>query len=724
MRWLNNQLVLALLLAAVARGAVVKHALDARQTGQNLLASDAWRPYQRGLVQTVVLNQATPQPLVAVAWSRAENIGGSRDSDYSLYLDLVYADGTPLWGQHAPFNVGTHDWERQEVVVLPAKPVKSVSFYLLHRNKTGVAQFRDAALYQVEMPSGAYLFDGVPVAPSPPREGFCVRETNDFVTCDSIGLRLETSRRGAFVEATITDTTGRDRAFTLVYTLPSAGEPYRETALVATYQGVGNGRLSRYPFAAVGGQALGIDMAKPAFFRVGHTGGELYAAFDIALTPEKPSAQVRLCQFQFDSKWGFRAALARYYELFPDYFRCRTPEQGLWMPFYAISKVEGWQDFGFKFKEGDNEPSWDAAHGILTFRYTEPMTWWMPMPKGMPRTLEAALAHARSLTNKQAAALFTSGHYDEQGRFVAQLRDTPWCDGAVWSLNSMPGIRGEVTDFKNKFAGIGRVSGEYIDSSEGYVTAALDFRRDHFAAAETPLTFASGSRRPAIFRGLIAFEYVRAFAKEMRARGKLMMANGTPHTLCWLVPWLDVLGTETDWNRGGNWQPMSKEELFYRRALCGPKPYCFLMNTDFDQFPPERVDKYMQRALAYGMFPGFFSANASTGHYFSRRDLYERDRPLFQKYIPLIKRLAEAGWQPVTLARSSDPRVQVERFGTNLLTVFNDSPDERVATITWEGGTPGASRELLSNMAVKWTDDGVTLTLKPESVGVIEIKGR
>ena len=69
-----------------------------------------------------------------------------------------------------------------------------------------------------------------------------------------------------------------------------------------------------------------------------------------------------------------------------------TPEQGLWMPFARISQVEGWKDFGFKFKEGNNETQWDDRHGIITFRYTEPMTWWMRMPKEMPRTMDAALA--------------------------------------------------------------------------------------------------------------------------------------------------------------------------------------------------------------------------------------------------------------------------------------------------------------------------------------------
>ena len=62
-----------------------------------------------------------------------------------------------------------------------------------------------------------------------------------------------------------------------------------------------------------------------------------------------------------------------------------------------------------------------------------------------------------------------------------------------------------MTDFKNKWNPTlreklygpkrnGDLDGEYIDSSEGYVTDELDFRRDHFAAADTPLTFSPGRR--------------------------------------------------------------------------------------------------------------------------------------------------------------------------------------------------------------------------------------
>ncbi|MFW6163935.1 MAG: hypothetical protein ACODAJ_14290, partial [Planctomycetota bacterium] len=503
----------------------------------------------------------------------------------------------------------------------------------------------------------------------------------------------------------------------------------------------------RYPFGAVAttsdvlkkgqrvGTGLGIDMEYPAFFRVGYNdgSGELFLAYDIGLTPEKPVARLRFCVFHFDAAWGFRSALARYYELFPDAFRCRTPRQGLWMPFVKISEVEGWEDFGFQFKEGNNETVWDDAHGITTFRYTEPMTWWMRMPKDMPRTVDAALAHAKGLAasgDKRAKSLFTSGYHNEDGRLPARLRDTPWCNGAVWSVNSMPGIEGEVTDFKLKWNAAlreklygpnrkGDLDGEYVDSSEGYVTDELDFRRDHFAAAQTPLTFSFDSHEPAIFRGLIAFEYVRAIARDVHAMDKLMMANSTPIRLCWLAPMLDVMGSETNWHRGGTWRPVSDADLLYRRALCKGKPYCFLMNTRFEDFSHALVEKYMKRCLAYGMFPGFFSHNASQGHYFTRPELYDRDRPLFRKYVPLCRKVAEAGWEPITLARSSDPKVTVERFGDRFLTVFNHSPAPGTATVTLDGLQPGNSHDLVTGRAVVWRGGQTTITLQGEDVAVL-----
>ncbi len=772
---------------AAFTGVPAKKVLAADQAGENLLDPTAWRPWQegfekqegffvcdnasdgnvqRGISQTVALNQTSPEPIVAVAWSKAQDVGGGRDSDYSLYLDLVYSDGSSLWGQTAPFNVGTHDWEKGQVIVFPDKPVKSVSFHMLLRRHAGKAWFRDSELRVIGPPANACLFDGVPVSLSgSAKEGFQVRDVaanSDFIQFGEPALGLELDCRkeqignATLFDVTLSDTTGADRAITLLYSVPVAPEkcrwlqdprqnltvePGREYINAGRFSAGANGRLSRYPFAAVAvgeqGTALGIDMAQPAFFRAGYNAGtgELFLAYDIGLAPQKHTAHLRFCKFTFDAQCDFRSALARYYEIFPEAFRCRTPEQGLWMPFARISDVNGWQDFGFKFKEGNNETAWDDKHGIITFRYTEPMTWWMRMPEEMPRTLEAALSEARRLAEQKAdaraLALLTSGFHDQKEQFVARLLDTPWCNGAVWSMNSMPKIQGDVTDFKNKWnaelrerlygsGATAKLDGEYIDSSEGYVTEELDFRRAHFAAAQTPLTFASDSQQVAIFRGLIVFEYVRAIARDVHAMDKLMMANSTPHRLCWLAPLLDVMGTETNWNPGRTWRPMSDSDLLYCRSLCKGKPYCFLMNTPFEDFSYELVEKYMKRSLAYGMFPGFFSHNASQGHYFSRPELYERDRPLFKKYVPLCKRLAEAGWEPITLAHSSDSHVYVERFGERFFTVFNDSSEQRTVTIKLERDVPNGSRELVHGRPVHWRDRQTNLTLGGEDVAVIE----
>ena len=794
--------LLALIAPACARAGVALEIV--KPTGENLVNDKAWAPYgkgftregetfvcdngpdgaaSRGASQTVVLNQTAPAPIMASAWSRAENVGGQADSDYSVYLDLVYQDGTPWWGQVATFRTGTHDWQKAEVSVFPARPVRQLTFNLLLRRHTGKAYFKDAQLAAMKAPEGAAMFDGLAVRPRAGRlAGFIVRdvaEGSDFVTFEpaaagrpaALGLALDVAlaTTGAperrLVQARLTDTTGRDRAVTLVYVSPietdgwrwltgpreerpaSAPTEYADTIRVGNVGA--NGRLSRYPLAAVAQEgrvrALAVDLSRPAFFRVGFSPGAkcLYAAYDVALTREKPVAEFALAAWALDAGAAYRApgdafrdAVRSMYRIFPLYsVPCRTPEQGLWMPFNKISKVEGWEDFGFKFKEGNDETAWDDAHNILTFRYTEPMTWWMPLAKELPRNIETCLAEANRLAEKgdrNAKALQTSGFHDESGRFPARILDTPWCNGAVWSMNSSPGVPGAVTDFGNKWNAKvkeqlyganrkGDLDGEYVDSTEGYATDLLDFRREHFAGTKTPLVFASDTKAPAIFRGLIAYEYSRGIADDVHAMGKLMMCNGVPNAYCWLAPLFDVLGTETDWNPGGRWQPMSDDELIYRRVLCGPKPYCFLMNTNFDKFPYERVEKYMKRCLAYGMFPGFFSADASTGHYFSRPDLYNRDRPLFKKYVPLVKRIAEAGWQPVTGARSSDPRVYVERFGSRYLTVFNDSAEAKTATVTFEGKAPARCRELVVGADVAIKDGQAAFKIGPEDVAVLDL---
>ena len=130
----------------------------------------------------------------------------------------------------------------------------------------------------------------------------------------------------------------------------------------------GSGELSRWPFGAITvdgrGEALGTDASAPAFFRATAHGPlrQLFIAFDLGFTKEKPTAHFRFVRFGFPAGQGFRGALAAYQKLFPEMFKVRIKNHGLWMAFRKISKMQGWEDFGFCVKEGDNETDWDVRH--------------------------------------------------------------------------------------------------------------------------------------------------------------------------------------------------------------------------------------------------------------------------------------------------------------------------------------------------------------------------
>ena len=113
----------------------------------------------------------------------------------------------------------------------------------------------------------------------------------------------------------------------------------------------------------------------------------------------------------------------------------------------------------------------------------------------------------------------------------------------------------------------------------------------------------------------------------------------------------------------------------------------------------------MQRALAYGMYPGFFSPiSSSKNHYFANPDRYNRDRGLFRKYLPLCIRVGEAGWRPVNRLVSSDsPDIVTEQFGERYVTVYNLSAGKKsAALVSLSGGT--SAKELVAGG--EWIFDG------------------
>ena len=121
-----------------------------------------------------LLNQSTPKALKLSGWSKAQAVTGSTDSDYSVYLDILYTDGTPLWGQTVHFSIGTHDWEYKEAYILPALPIKQLNCYLLFRNShTGTVWFDDVSVAEVQ--DAVAQFDGAAVIAGAPARCLTIR---------------------------------------------------------------------------------------------------------------------------------------------------------------------------------------------------------------------------------------------------------------------------------------------------------------------------------------------------------------------------------------------------------------------------------------------------------------------------------------------------------------------------------------------------------------------
>jgi hypothetical protein len=136
--------------------------------------------------------------------------------------------------------------------------------------------------------------------------------------------------------------------------------------------------------------------------------------------------------------------------------------------------------------------------------------------------------------------------------------------------------------------------------------------------------------------------------------GKRTMANGVLLDMPWGADLFDFMGRETDWFYTGSFVSDTDARLNYYRTLAYQRPYGLLMNTDFANLSHALVERYFQVCLFYGIYHSMFSADASTNRYWDDPALYNRDRPLFQRYIPLIRRLNVAMPRPRTRASTSN----------------------------------------------------------------------
>ena len=741
--------------------------------------------------QTLALNRTSIKSLKLSGWSKAEAVTGPADTDYSVYLDIQYTNGSWLYGQTINFSPGTHDWEYKELFILPAFPIKQVSCYLLFRNgHTGTVWFDDITL--AEALDTGMAFDGAAVissAPSPlpfnpatrfslatgdglqmllTQDGGVIETLNDrtnrlatfpmdyasgWLICDrnagsdywNVGgwvtqdngdlvqngvitnlnlaaqFRYSVTNSAIRIQATVSNLLTTDRAISLYFALPASIDtgvwwhsPREQSSVTqavesATLSSIELGArnlVSQYPLATVTGTgtntsgltlAVAPDQYRPYRLIYNRQTRQFIAAFDLALSslpinfPQTATAEVWL--YRSDSSWGLRAGLEGYYNRFPSAFTRSFTNEGVWVAFADVRGITNISDFGIGYHEIGYNSAFvksDDTNKIQSFRYvSEPWSYWMTMPTNISNTDSAAvnnyLIYQHNRGVKAATAALSSGLRDASGVLKFQSAAQPWCPyGAVFSLNASPFISDPVypvTKFNSEWNSTvrnvyqhpenGILDGEYIDSFLA-AASAPDYSSNHLRTTTFPLTYHRDDLRPMTPLIYGSYEMARAIAADVHAMGKPIMANtlyiqwpGIPIG----VGLFDFAGTEMNFfDSAGNFLPPSDASLLYARALSGTRPYGYLLNTDFSKVSHAEMESYMRICAVYGIYPSAFSADAASNNYFEQPTLYERDRSLFIKYVPVVRALSTAGWLPVTGARADSTNVALEAFGTNVVT--------------------------------------------------------
>ena len=206
------------------------------------------------------------------------------------------------------------------------------------------------------------------------------------------------------------------------------------------------------------------------------------------------------------------------------------------------------------------------------------------------------------------------------------------------------------------------------------------------AHRHTPLTFDPDTKQPVLLQMFSTWQFAKWVADDVHARGGVMHGNGG--TLWPYFPaLLDTTGQETGGILSARGHGDGADHAA-RQAL--------LAAAEHPLLPAARRLLMTATSIAsalYDIFPSYFNGDYFengewvTARFFDEPELYEQVRPLYKQFIPILRRMFAAGWQPVTLATVGDGCL-VERYGPAadgqevLFAVYNPGTQAVTATLT------------------------------------------
>lgn len=484
----------------------------------------------------------------------------------------------------------------------------------------------------------------------------------------------------------------------LANTIPSSFGLHRERSL--------------YPFGVISGKggllAVETDPSEPRVFQIKADAemGAFGVWYDLAITAGSsnfPRRATFACTFRSyaGESNAFARALAEFQACHPAYRTGRAKAAGLCLPLADPASIADAGDFGFTFHLSGGQDALVAScdrYGLLPLLWTEPLVHWLAMPAPVARDngnaeilLRLGMLDAGRRGELCASSLLC-GTRRPDGSLAMEFGDVPWNSGAKISACADPDVRTTpelpmsraMSEWRlvRRFVDTPRRRGVYLDSMGA---EAADYSPASIGVADMPCTYEADVLRPCLANAFPGLEYASLLRRAIEDRDAVVAGAEAGADLAFLAPLLDVVVKEVRWFDGGRFDPGERRRLLALRALSGGKPVVLLLNARFGDLRREDMKAYFDECLFWGFMPGVFSEDGVRGLYWENPEWIERDRPLFRTYVPVVRRIADAGWTPVAFAESGDARVQINCFraspgGVGHLTLRNES-DEPVETV-------------------------------------------
>lgn len=481
--------------------------------------------------------------------------------------------------------------------------------------------------------------------------------------------------------------------------------------------------MSRYPFNTIysdaGSISIGSNISNPRVQKswVDDSGFHTCISLGLSRTASNfpSSANASFVLYTSNPKWGYRSATSRYYKIFSEAFKRRidSSREGAWFisPRNGNEKslvhpknISVANDYGlsmnmirfgltvhqanFTKPEPAKELKWSQNSNKLSMIYSHQWIYrktFDTIDINEPEKTAFQNTSKNKISRDFSSAASRSIIKDINGRFLYELYKAPRSDQYVFQYYQNAGYfdksgKLDWSDaiFKNHIFHVidnarrfkGRIDGFHLDSLSGMRRwgEADNYNEDHWDTTTLPLTFSYNTGQVTQNIALSNYAHISKLSDYLRNNGYFLSANyngSEARAGSWFAAdKIDYFGIEQQLSAKSS----LSNDLFvtqdsfamYKRTIAYKRPISSLNVTDFlARLSLDDQISVLERSLFYGIWDGFSAITPKVNKMMQNQDI----RSLYKKYTPIIERLTNVGWEPVSYADSDNVDIWLERYG-------------------------------------------------------------